>query len=101
MDIERIRKISEAKINAGKQVESATGGPLMPDMNKDFSKKELDQIMLNDFLPPNELLDLVSLGVKDINEYEKKIGQKIKEIGLQKSHLSRSEEDKKKYKRTR
>ena len=68
------------------------------DLDKGFDDDEILKLMKYELSPPSNILKQSIDGLLDINEYDKNLGKKIKELGNQKGHLSTTKKNRKKNK---
>ena len=58
------------------------------DVDKGFDKDEIQKLTKYELYPPSDVLKASIDGTLDIDEYDKNLGELIKEIGRKKAHLS-------------
>ena len=68
------------------------------DIDKGFDKDEIQKLMEYKLSPPSDVLKASIDGTLDIDEYDKNLGELIKEIGRQKAHLSTTKKNRAKNK---
>ena len=68
------------------------------DVDKGFDKDEIQKLMEYKLSPPSNVLKASIDGTLDIDEYDKNLGELIKEIGRQKAHLSTTKKNRAKNK---
>ena len=68
------------------------------DVDKGFDKDEIQKLTKYELYPPSDVLKASIDGTLDIDEYDKNLGELIKEIGRQKAHLSTTKKNRAKNK---
>ena len=68
------------------------------DVDKGFDKDEIQKLTKYELYPPSDVLKASIDGTLDIDEYDKNLGELIKEIGRQKAHLSTTKKNRPKNK---
>ena len=68
------------------------------DIDKGFSAEEIQKLIEYELLAPSDVLHFSVTGDLDFDEYNEKIGDKLKDIGRQKGHLSTTKKAKAKNK---
>ena len=68
------------------------------DIDKGFDKDEIQKLMEYKLSPPSDVLKASIDRTLDIDEYDKNLGELIKEIGRQKAHLSTTKKNRAKNK---
>ena len=68
------------------------------DVDKGFDKDEIQKLTKYELYPPSDVLKASIDGTLDIDEYDKNLGELIKEIGRKKAHLSTTKKNRAKNK---
>ena len=67
------------------------------DFDKGFDIDEIKKLTEYELIPPRQVLKASVKGDLDIDEYDKNLGKKIKELGNKKGHLSTTKKNREKY----
>ena len=64
------------------------------DLDKGFNVDEIQRLTQYQLRPPSQVLQALSDESLDIKDYDKKLGQKIKDLGIKKGQLSNTKRKK-------